>query len=237
MTSVIEAQNTAVASPTPSAVRLAGDSFRFSQSLVMLSAPAEATAESFRALRTHIVAQHVDLGRRSLATVGVSADVGCTFTATNLAVALSQIELKTLLMDANLRSPGVDQVIIPSRATPGLAQCLTSPQENFADFITTDVTDDLSVMFAGKAVPDAQALLATQRFRTLVDYCLREYDVTIVDTPPANSSADASLVSAVVGYSLIVARQDKTYVDDIKVLINQIKSVSARVVGTILNQG
>jgi protein-tyrosine kinase len=235
MSDVVAVEKASKAKPAP-APRPEPVRYQFSQSLVMLSRPAESTAESLRALRTHIVAQHIELGRRALTFIGVGADVGCTFTAVNLAVALSQIGLKTLLLDSNLRSPGVDQMIIPSRTSPGLAQCLASPLENFADYIAGDVIENLSVMFAGKIVADAQTLLATQRFRTLVDFCLRDFDVTIVDTAPANSSADSSLVSGVVGYSLIVSRQNMTFVDDVKVLMSKLESVNAHVVGTILNQ-
>jgi len=202
----------------------------------MISAPAEATAESFRALRTHIVAQHIDYGRRALAICGPNADVGVTFTAANLAVALSQIGLKTLLIDGNLRDPSVEAFIKPARAGKGLAQCLSTEDDGWLDCINSDVMPDLSVMYAGEKVPDAQTLLAKYRFETLVDFCLRNFDVTLFDTPPANSCADARLVSKVVRYSLIVARKDKTFVDDVKTLVGQLEADDVKVIGTVFNQ-
>ena len=69
-----------------------------------------------------------------------------------------------------------------------------------------------------------------------MDYCLREYDVTIVDTAPANTFSDARRISTVVGYSLIVAGKNSTYVADIKTLAGQIQADHAQVVGTVLNQ-
>ena len=50
-----------------------------------------------------------------------------------------------------------------------------------------------------------------------MDFCLRDFDVTIVDTPAANISSDVRRISTVVGYSLIVAGAGKTYVNDVKV--------------------
>src|ERR1700727_2373564 len=64
-------------------------------------------AESMRALRTHIMARHVQQGHRALAICAPTQGVGTTFVATNLAVALSQIGLNTLLIDANLRRPDI----------------------------------------------------------------------------------------------------------------------------------
>ena len=65
--------------------------------------------------------------------------------------------------------------------------------------------------------------------------CLRQFDVTVIDTPPANSSSDARLIGSVAGYSLIVARRDKSFVSDIKTLSDQLKSDGVRVIGSVLN--
>ena len=63
--------------------------------------------ELLRALRTHVMARHVSEGHRALAVCAASRGSGCTFVATNLAVALSQIGVNTLLLDADLRAPGI----------------------------------------------------------------------------------------------------------------------------------
>ncbi len=207
-----------------------------SPSLVMVSSPVSRAAESIRTLRTHIMAQHVHEGRRALAVCATNLGTGCTFVAANLAVALSQIGVKTLLIDADLRRPGVDLIVRPHRARDGLAQCLATPEAGFADFIEPEILPSLSVMYSGGSVSNPQELLAGDRFRALMDFCLRDFEATIVDTPPANTCADARRISTVVGYSLIVTRRNKTYVNDVKTLIAQLQGDHARVVGTVLNE-
>jgi Mrp family chromosome partitioning ATPase len=64
---------------------------------------------------------------------------------------------------------------------------------------------------------------------------MRDYDMTIVDTPPANSCADALRISTVVGFSLIVARKQRTLVSDVRVLADQLKKERARAIGTVMN--
>ena len=71
--------------------------------------------------------------------------------------------------------------------------------------------------------------------RSLVDHCLREFDATIIDTPPANDYSDARRVSQVVGYSLLVARQNKSLIDDLKSLKEQLQGDKAKVIGCVLN--
>ena len=223
--------------PTPLNVVGNNDHYSFSPSLVMISSPGEAAAEAIRALRTHIMAQHIQEGRRALAVCAASAGVGCTFIAANLAVALSQIGVKTLLIDADLRRPGVGRYIGSPHSGGGLAQFLESDETGFSDVIESDVLPNLSVIYSGGPAAAPQELLAGQRFKTLMEFCLRDFDATIVDTPPANACADARRISTVVGYSLIVTRRNKSFVDDIKTLTEQLRSDHAKVVGTVLNEG
>jgi capsular exopolysaccharide synthesis family protein len=227
-------QRSGAATPEPVALTMEA---KISPDIVTMSEPRGERAEAVRALRTHVMAQHVSQGRRAIAICAPSAKVGCTFVATNLAVALSQIGVKTLLIDADLRQPGVDRMIQPARPMPGLGQALSSADVRISECILPDVMPDLSVMFSGGAMANPQELLAGDRFQDLMEYCLREYDVTILDTPPANTCSDARRISTVVGYSVVVARCNKTFADDVKTLVAQLQDDHARVIGTVLNEG
>ena len=211
-------------------------SYAFSNTLVALAREPSGTAESIRALRTHIMAQHVQEGRRALAVCAATAGVGCTFVASNLAVALSQIGVKTLLIDVNMRNPAIDRLFQPAHAVEGLQHCLLAPDANFGDYIEEEVLPDLSIMYSGGVASNPQELLATDRFSGLMNYCLREYDMTILDTPPANSCSDVHRVSTVVGYAMIVTRRDKTRVSDLKTLVSELRQDRARVVGTVMTE-
>jgi len=206
-----------------------------SPDLVTLSAPLSAGAEAIRALRTHILAQHIQAGRRALAICAPSAGVGCTFVAANLAVALAQVGLKTLLVDADLRTPALDRFITPAVMPSGLTACLASPGSRVGDFIDDDALPNLSVFYAGAAAANAQELLAREWFEEVMHHCLREYEITIIDTPPANTSADVRRISNVVGYSLVVARRNESLVADVKTLVEQLADDHVMVIGTLMN--
>jgi protein-tyrosine kinase len=219
----------------PLMVRPTAPTFDFAPTVVMITEPQGARAEAIRALRTNVMARHVDEGRRALAICAASPDVGCTFIAANLAVALSQSGLKTLLIDADMRRPGIDRMIRPSGNPPGLQQHLGATSLTLGDVVQEDVAPNLSVVFAGGVAPNPQELLAGERFAAMMDRCLRDYDVTIVDTPPANSCADARRVSTVVGYSLVVALRDESRVSDVGTLVSQLREERGRVIGTVLS--
>lgn len=211
-------------------------SFGVSESLVTLTRELSGTAESFRALRTHIMAQHLHQGRRALTICAATGGVGCTFVASNLAVALSQVGVKTLLVDVNLRAPGLDSILQSNSEQTGLQQCLAADGGDFGDYISADVVPNLSVMFAGGTPRNPQELLASERFADLMNFCLRDYDITILDTPPANSCSDVHRVAAVVGYGMVVTRRDKSLVSDVRTLIAELETDGAVIVGTVMTE-
>jgi capsular exopolysaccharide synthesis family protein len=202
----------------------------------MLADPEGRAAEAIRALRTHIMAQHIQRGRRALAVCEASPGEGCTFIAANLAVALAQVGRKVALIDADLRGSGLGRIIQSHRALVGLSDFLGSATVGYGDLIAADVLPGLSILFAGREAANPQELLAGERFSDLMAFCLREFEATIVDTPPANSCADARRVSTVVGYSLVVTRRHLTYVDDVKTLTSQLRADRAKIIGAVMNE-
>jgi protein-tyrosine kinase len=211
-------------------------SYVFRSDLVTLHDRRLAEAEAIRTVRTHVIARHLDEGRRGLTVCAPAAASGCSFTATNLAVALSQVGVATLLIDGDMRKPSVESRIQPSSPPQGLRHYLASPDRPIGDFIHTDVLPHLSVMYAGGATEQAQELLGGDSFRDLIDRCLRDFEFTIVDTPPANDSADSLRAVSVVGYALIVARTNVTMLKDLTVLSRQIQENGGRVVGSVVNE-
>jgi len=211
-------------------------SYKLSPDLVTLTEGRPLEAEAVRTMRTHIMARHVEDGRRGLSMCAPTQGVGCTFMAANLAVSLAQIGVKTLLIDGDLRAPAVQRFIEPTVATEGLIQSLVVTDQHPYDMIHPEVLPNLSVLFSGGVAENAQELLGGERFKDLIDRCLRDFEFTIIDTPPINLCADARRISTVVGYGLIVARRHVTYFTDVGVLAAQLQEDGVKVVGTVLNE-
>ncbi|WP_186378711.1 CpsD/CapB family tyrosine-protein kinase [Sphingobium sp. B2] len=210
--------------------------FQFTQDVVMIHGiDYSAEVESLGSLRTQIMAQHLREGRRALTILSPNKRGGTTFVAVNLAVSLAQAGIKTLLIDGNMRDPSVQQMILPPEPVPGLKEFLESEVE-LGEIIQDEILPLLSVIYAGTPTANAQELLARPQLNQLVDLCLREYEVTIVDTPAANSCADAQLLATLLRYALIVVRKDESYVNDVWTLINDLKSNRVEMIGTVLNE-
>lgn len=206
-----------------------------SDEIIVLSDPASPRAESLRLLRTQIIAQHVGAGRRAFAVTGATDGSGVTFIAANLAAALSQVGIKTLLVDSNLRNPRQDAVFGIDPNGPGLSTYLALEANRPERVVYSNVLPNLSVVPAGPPVARPQELLSGARFRTGVDILLRQYDVAVFDTPATNENADALTVAGVLGYALVVARRDHSFVKDVQTLSAQLSASRATVIGAVLN--
>lgn len=202
---------------------------------VLLTAPNGSAAEAIRALRTRVQSQHLQLGRRALSICGPTPEVGATFIAVNLAIALSQIGNKTLLVDGDLRNPNVSSYFSSPLTRGGLVECLRSGADSAAEFIDDNVLPNLDVLSAGNPESNAHELLAGEGFSEVIDTCIRDYDITIIDTPPANSCSDGLRISTLTGFALIVARKNRTLVSDVRILAGDLKKERAQPIGTVLN--
>lgn len=202
---------------------------------VMVTAPHTMEAESIRALRTRLVAQHLREGRRSLAICSAASESGCTYIAVNLAVAMAQAGIRTALVDTNLRDPMVADLCGLPLGMPGLADYLAQDSLAMAEIVDTETLPNLAVIGGGEPPENPQELLSGARFRGLADQLLREYDLTIFDTAPANICSDGLRVATMAGFSLIVTRKHKSYVTDVKTLAKQLRADRSVVVGSILN--
>lgn len=212
----------------------AASPFEFSSKVVMIHAPESSEAEAIRVLRTHLMARHVQEGRRGLVICAPTPEVGCSYIAVNLAVAFAQAGVHTLLLEGDMRDPGFDAFIrVPG--DKGLRHCLEASEDILDECVHSEVLPNLSVLAAGGSAANAQELLATDQFGDLASRCLRDYQITIIDSPPSSQWADVLRLSQVAGYSLIVAQRGKSLIQDINMLIQELDADNARVVGTVMN--
>ena len=205
------------------------------RSLLIMTEPECIESEAVRGLRTRIMAQHVREGRRALAICAATENAGCSFVAANLAVAMAQIGVKTVLVDADLRTPGVAAMFGLDESHAGLGDYLADSDQGIDAVIQPMSLPCLSVVTAGAAQSNPQELLAGMRFKNFVDQLLREFDLTIFDTTATNTCTDAQRVATVSGYSLVVARKHKSHVKDVTTLANLLRADRSMVVGTVLN--
>lgn len=209
-------------------------SFAFADKLKLLSEPESVTAEALRSLRAILVAQHLHDGKRALVFCSPVEGAGCTFLAANIAASMAQIGVNTLLVDGNLRDPAIHDYIMPSVPVPGLSECLGDDTLPLSSVIHP-VQPSLSVLYAGTPNPEAVDQVGGSAFKSILSSCIRDYELTIVDAPAANRYADARRIASVTRYALVIARRNRTYLRDVRTLLDELDTARASAVGTYLN--
>ena len=207
-----------------------------SRELVAAFAPFHPRAEEMRALRTQLLIRwyNPEQGRKSLVVASPEPGEGRSYVAANLAIVFSQLGARTLLVDADLRSPRQHEIFgIPQGH--GLSTLLAGRAEHKATFPVTGL-NRLSVLPAGPLPPNPQELLSRTVFAAFMKDLQGSYDVVIIDTPPAKSYADAQNVAFRAGDAIVVARKNHTAVTLTSKTIRELAATGARVVGTVVNE-
>ena len=205
----------------------------FSKALVAAYQPFSPQVEALRALRSQLVLRWFNEGNKALAVVSANADEGCSDLAANLAVVFSQLGERTLLIDANLREPS-QHLIFNLRERRGLSDILIGRAS--MDVVTKiDSLADLYVLGAGTVPPNPQELLSRKSFTELISRTRDQYDVVIIDTPPAVITSDAQTIAARCGGALLVSRLNKTRLSDLTNVRDQLLMSDVQIVTALVN--
>lgn len=191
-------------------------------------------AEPVRALAHHITSLKAHQGRRGLAICAPSPGAGVSFIASNLAVALAQSGIETLIIDGNLGRPGLDGIFGLDPSSKGLGDLLSDTSLWLGDVIQPSLVPQLSVLTVGG--PDAAGDVDDGRLQDIIDSAERQFDFTLIDTPAANGSASTLRLASAVGYAVIVARRNDSFASDVAVLSDALRRTGVEVVGAVLNE-
>jgi polysaccharide biosynthesis transport protein len=191
--------------------------------------------EAFRALRTSLVSQFPGPGTKLLAVTSAQPLEGKTITAANIAMALAFGGARVLLIDADMRRPGLHR---PLRLTNerGLSQVL-SGQARVRDVIQRTVDPNLLAITAGKTPPNPSELLASERMKTLLANLTHgAFDWIVVDTPPVLAVTDAVILAPAVTGVVYVIGAEMTRRRLAERAIELIQSANPRSVSVVLNK-
>jgi protein-tyrosine kinase len=198
--------------------------------------PFTARVESLRALRNQLMWRWFDTGadRRALAITSAESGDGRSFLAANLAVVFSQQHQRTLLIDADLRSPR-QHTLFAMENRDGLSAMLAGRSGKDA-IQRVPALADLSVLTTGALPPNPSELLGLPSFGRLLCELAADYDVILIDTPSGEMYSDAQLVASRAGAAVIVAHQDQSQVKKMRELVALLGDARVHLVGTVLNE-
>lgn len=207
----------------------------YSRDLVAAYQPFSVQVEGFRALRSQILFRWLNEGFKALSVVAVESGDGASYVAANLAVVLSQLGKKTLLIDGNMRHPRQHKIFNLKQGF-GLSDILADRTPGNEALSRIADLPNLTVLGAGTVPPNPQELIGRANFTQLIKYASSVFDVIIVDTPAIKYGADAQMLSSITRGAIAVSRINHTNVSDLQNLKSQIEGAGANVIGAVVNE-
>jgi succinoglycan biosynthesis transport protein ExoP len=204
--------------------------------LVSHNMPQSQMSEAFRALRTSLLLSQADHPPQVILMTSALPREGKTTAAVNLAVTLAQLGDKTLLVDADLRKPGINRALsLVDGKHAGLSSYLAGVSS--LDLITVPhpAITNLAAIPTGPIPPNPADLLSSRRLTELIAELRTRYKFVVIDSPPIMAATDAVILSVLVDGVLLVVRSGETPKEAFTRTRDLLAGVKCHMLGVVLN--
>ena len=168
-------------------------------------------SETFRNIRTNLQFMLDNDQKVILVTSTVSGE-GKSFVSANLAISLSLLGKKVVIVGFDIRKPGLNKVFHLSNKEKGITQYLSNPETDLMELVQpSDVNKNLFVLPGGAVPPNPTELLARNGLDKAIEILKQNFDYVIMDTAPIGMVTDTLLVGRVADLSVYVCRADYTH--------------------------
>jgi capsular exopolysaccharide synthesis family protein len=193
-------------------------------------------SEAFRALRTALLLSQAGHPPQVILVTSALPREGKTTAAANLAVTLAQLGDRTLLIDADLRKPGVGRLLnLNGSKYAGLSSYLAGVSS--LDLVTVQhpAIPNLSAIPTGPLPPNPADLLSSHRFADAITELRTKFKFIVIDTPPVMAATDAVILSVKADGVVMVVRSGETPKEAFTRTRELLLSVKCRLLGVVLN--
>ncbi|WP_294555787.1 polysaccharide biosynthesis tyrosine autokinase [uncultured Bacteroides sp.] len=167
-------------------------------------------SETFRNVRTNLQFM-LENGKNVILVTSTISGEGKSFIASNLAISLSLLGKKVVIVGLDIRKPGLNKVFNISKKEHGITQFLTNLTTNLMDLVQlSDINKNLFILPGGAVPPNPTELLARDGLEKAIDTLKKNFDYIILDTAPVGMVTDTLLIGRVADLSVYVCRADYT---------------------------
>jgi capsular exopolysaccharide synthesis family protein len=198
--------------------------------------PKSQISEAFRALRTSLLLSQADHPPQVILVTSALPREGKTTAAVNLAVTLAQLGDRTLLMDSDLRKPGIRRALnLTVGKEMGLSSYLAGVSTLDEVIIPHPTINNLAALTTGPVPPSPADLLSSHRMREAIVDLRHRFKFIVIDSPPVMAATDAVILSALTDGVLLVVRSGETPKEAFTRTRDLLTAVKCRLLGVVLN--
>lgn len=205
-----------------------------STALVTMDEKTSPIAEAYRHLRTSLLFSSAGKPPQTILITSSQPSEGKTTTAINTAITLAQGDAEVVIIDCDLRRPrlhshfGLDN-------NRGLTNYLSGDKQTEGLIRTYPDLPKLKIITSGPIPPNPAELLSSNEMRNLLTFLSGKFKHVIIDSPPAISFTDASILSTLVDGVVLVAMANKSSLHLMKQFKQRVTAIGARIYGVVLN--
>jgi len=204
--------------------------------LVAQHLPKSQMSEAFRALRTSILLSQADHPPQVILVTSALPREGKTTAAANLAVTLAQLGDSTVLVDADLRKPGIGRLLnLGAGKYAGLSSYLAGVSSLDLVSVPHPAIPNLVAIPTGPLPPNPADLLSSHKLADAIAELRKKFKFIVIDSPPIMAATDAVILSVQADGVLLVVRSGETPKEAFTRTRDLLTSVKCRVLGVVLN--
>jgi polysaccharide biosynthesis transport protein len=192
--------------------------------------------EAYQTLRTALIFLSKNRERKVVLLTSSAPQEGKSSTTAQLGRALASAGDRVLLVDCDLRRP-TQHIHLGLARDNGLTDFLAAPQPfmNWRAYLKDGGHANLKVLTCGPIPPNPPELLGSERFKRFVSEAREAYDWVVVDSPPAATLSDATLLAGLADMVILVVRHNHTDRDVVARTVQQMQRVGANLAGVVMN--
>ncbi|WP_316826396.1 polysaccharide biosynthesis tyrosine autokinase [Pedobacter miscanthi] len=203
--------------------------------LIVANQSRSAISEQFRALRTNLSFYLKTEKEKVILLTSSMSGEGKSFTAINLGNILALAGKRVLLMELDLRKPGLSAKLAV-RNDMGFSNFTISPLIKMADIVKPlSINKNMFIISSGPLPPNPAETLMNEHVPKLIEELKKEFDYIIMDAPPVGIIADAQLLSKYADVTLYLVRQKITQKDQIKIVEELYQTRKMKNLGIVVN--
>jgi capsular exopolysaccharide synthesis family protein len=205
-----------------------------STALAMIDDVRSPIAESYRHLRTSLLLSSAGQPPKTILVTSSQPSEGKTTTAINTAFMLAQTGAEVLIIDCDLRRPRLHAQFEVANSK-GLTTWLSGERDLDNLLQTCPKQPNLKVLTSGPVPPNPAELLGSEEMRRLLGQLSERFAHIIIDSPPAISFTDASILSTMVDGVMLVVHGGRSSRAVVRRAKQQLLDVGAHIFGVVLN--
>lgn len=194
--------------------------------------PQSSLSEAVFSIRANLTSHFDENEPTVIHVTSTRPDEGKSSTAFLLARSFADLNLKTLILDGDMRKPTFTSDKLGEK---GMMKIISDGLEPLTQVVPTRVPD-LYLLPCGGKPENPSAILGSAKFRAILDRLKRTFDIIIIDAPPVLGLADSPSIGAVSDYSVYLVQYDAIRVSNLRASINRLVSSGSNLLGVVLTK-